>query len=383
MKKKILYLVGTDPRNTNYGGEQRTHFIWEALKRVGDVYTVIPVAHKYLERVDEKDRIHWICLERRYTPGWLLQRFLSRWSLFYRIGVPLGINRRKIKQLKGYHACVVRYTNMASSFEAWKIAPLFMDVDDLTSEIMKTRFLNSPSCWHHVYISCVECYEKWVFRKCNQLWVSNPLHVPLLKEFNTFFIPNIVKTTMKPFHHHVSDKPIILFVGSLGSAPNFEGLDFFVEMYWEEVLSVYPDLNLKIIGGGLSSIYYNKWKSYRNIQLLGYVDNLEPFYKECMCTLAPIYYGSGSCIKVIESLTVGRIVLGTPFATRGLNHEYVNRSNGIHVFHDLKTLLEEIGFLKEPHNRKTEQEATWDFVNRLFSFEKLILPVFANDTDKS
>lgn len=28
----ILYLSENDPRNTDFGGAQRTHFIWEALK---------------------------------------------------------------------------------------------------------------------------------------------------------------------------------------------------------------------------------------------------------------------------------------------------------------------------------------------------------------
>lgn len=31
-KPNILFLTGLDPRQTSYGGEQRTHFIWEALK---------------------------------------------------------------------------------------------------------------------------------------------------------------------------------------------------------------------------------------------------------------------------------------------------------------------------------------------------------------
>ena len=36
----ILYLSENDPRNTTFGGAQRTHFIWETLKTKGNVYSV-------------------------------------------------------------------------------------------------------------------------------------------------------------------------------------------------------------------------------------------------------------------------------------------------------------------------------------------------------
>lgn len=57
------------------------------------------------------------------------------------------------------------------------------------------------------------------------------------------------------------------------------------------------------------------------VDLLGYVENVEDFYRRVSATLAPIRLGGGVKVKVIESLAHGRPVVGTSIAFEGLDPE--------------------------------------------------------------
>lgn len=364
---RLLYVAWTDPRRTSYGGEQRTHFIWEGLKKVAEVYTVIPVAHKYQERVDDADKIRWICFERRWTPGWILRRIWSR--LFPRIGFPCGYDVAQLKVLYPFpiDGCVVRYVTMASYLRAWRFAPLYLDVDDLLTEAFDSCHAKPLSLAGKVHRLMLDRYQTFVFRHARHLWVANPMHCQLLGQYPVSHLPNIPCALPRSVKDDVSDRQSMLFVGSLNCDQNFWGIDFFLKTYWDLLLDVFPQLTFKIAGGGLPDCYKEKWESYKNVTLLGFVQDLLPLYEECMCVLAPLYAGSGSAIKVLEALFAGRACLATPHAVRGIQPEDCCQKNGILIFRNQEEIIWAIGEMMKKDQRKVMQNGAHELIRQNFS----------------
>lgn len=101
----------------------------------------------------------------------------------------------------------------------------------------------------------------------------------------------------------------LLFIGS-DFPPNIEALNFLCE-------EVMPSLNMKllIVGKGLDK-YKEKYTSI-NVDVIGFVEDLESIYLGAKCVLAPIFSGAGMKVKIAEALMYGKHVIATDFALVG------------------------------------------------------------------
>ncbi|MEK9654786.1 MAG: glycosyltransferase family 4 protein, partial [Halieaceae bacterium] len=52
--------------------------------------------------------------------------------------------------------------------------------------------------------------------------------------------------------------------------------------------------------------------------MLGFVEDLSPYYEECALSIAPLRYGAGVKGKVNQALSFGLPVVGTPIALEGM-----------------------------------------------------------------
>ncbi|MBC7690601.1 MAG: glycosyltransferase [Methylotenera sp.] len=111
----------------------------------------------------------------------------------------------------------------------------------------------------------------------------------------------------------------LLFVGKLDWAPNRDGLLWFLREVWPEVCRVRADIELTIVGSGIpSATLAEKFKMPR-VNFLGRVDSLVPHYQACDVTLVPIFYGSGTRVKAIESCIHEKPCLSTALGVEGLD----------------------------------------------------------------
>ena len=109
----------------------------------------------------------------------------------------------------------------------------------------------------------------------------------------------------------------LLFVGS-NFCSNNEGIKWFVE-------KVAPHIHIEIhvVGSCCSAVKdiidVNK---YPNVELLGFVDDLEKEYREAAGVICPIFTGSGMKTKTIEALSYGKTIIGTSEAFMGVEGDY-------------------------------------------------------------
>lgn len=101
-----------------------------------------------------------------------------------------------------------------------------------------------------------------------------------------------------------------LFVGGIFYA-NLSGIRWYAK-------NVAPHIGLKtlVVGKGFER-YKSELEAGGNIEVVGVVDTVAPWYQTAEFVVAPIFGGSGMKTKVAEALMFGKKVIGTPEAFSG------------------------------------------------------------------
>lgn len=115
------------------------------------------------------------------------------------------------------------------------------------------------------------------------------------------------------------DKSTVLFIGGLDNPCNREGILWFLNEIWDEVLNIVPEAQLLIAGSGKSaSIIKESANKKSNVKFLGYVEDINPLYQQSTCTVVPLRSGSGTRLKIVEAFSFGMPVVSTSIGAEGL-----------------------------------------------------------------
>ncbi len=108
--------------------------------------------------------------------------------------------------------------------------------------------------------------------------------------------------------------PVALFVGAV-NPPNVDALDWLLAGIWPLVRAQRPDARLRVVGrvAARASV---PWPE--GAEAVGFVDDLGPEYAGAAVVLAPIRFGSGVKIKLVEGLAQGLPGVATPAGAEGL-----------------------------------------------------------------
>jgi glycosyltransferase involved in cell wall biosynthesis len=134
-----------------------------------------------------------------------------------------------------------------------------------------------------------------------------------------------------------NSKNKILFMGDYSYSANFQSIKWFIE----NVLPFIPQ-ELDLIGipskDGMNSLV----KQNKKVIYHGLVDDVIPFINNTSVCIAPILFGSGSRLKILEYLSLEKIVVTTSIGVQGLNlipdvhyleantsNEFINHLNSI------------------------------------------------------
>jgi glycosyltransferase involved in cell wall biosynthesis len=109
----------------------------------------------------------------------------------------------------------------------------------------------------------------------------------------------------------------ILFAGNLAFSANTDGLRVFVEEGWPALVEAVPTARLAIVGLNPSQEIF-ELAEQKGFDLHPNVPSLRPYYENCDVVIAPILFGSGTRIKILEAMAYGRPVVSTSMGAEGL-----------------------------------------------------------------
>ncbi|MBK7441477.1 MAG: glycosyltransferase family 4 protein [Bacteroidetes bacterium] len=114
----------------------------------------------------------------------------------------------------------------------------------------------------------------------------------------------------------------LVYVGTLTWEANIEGLIWFVKGCWEKLKQQFPELKLYIIGKNPDPRLVELGKVYANIQIMGFVEDLETYFTKCKVNIIPLRFGSGMKVKTINGLCRGIPMVCTTIGAEGLKVEH-------------------------------------------------------------
>lgn len=112
------------------------------------------------------------------------------------------------------------------------------------------------------------------------------------------------------------DGRTLMFVGTLGYAPNEDAVAWFLETVWP-TLGKRRALRLRVVGAAPSERIKRLAKA-PGIEVPGWVEDLRSCYETATLSLAPIRFGAGTRIKLLESAAFETPMISTSLGAEGL-----------------------------------------------------------------
>lgn len=342
----ILAVMRIPPDLNGHGGSQRAWRLVEALTRIGPVHFVL------VYRKSDKDA-ETVCLKplkslvesvtRIEIPEWRPspKRFgIIPGAVFDLLGMRSheaprisGEGLRAIaEQLPCRDVSVVFAGRLPSAIilHALMQAGLvrcerrLVDFDDIMSRYRQReieRGMSAPAKVKSLIdVVFLKKAERLIASTWNAVSVCTDDDVRLLQTAipgsNIVKVPNVISRDLIPARAKTGSFNI-LFVGNLSFRPNVQGLFKFISDAWPELQRRIPSSRLSVVG----------MHPIREVRQLGedpFIDihanvpSLAPFYQNADVVVAPILYGGGTRIKILEAVAYGRPVVSTTVGAEGL-----------------------------------------------------------------
>lgn len=118
--------------------------------------------------------------------------------------------------------------------------------------------------------------------------------------------------------HSKSHNPTIVFVGWMRHLPNRDALTWFLDAIWPMIRKTHSSVRFEVVGAGLPKNLEQRLLTDDRVDYLGYVKDIRPCVGKAWISVVPIRIGSGSRLKILESMALETAVVSTTVGCEGL-----------------------------------------------------------------
>lgn len=400
--KNVLFIMPFVPYPLTSGGHQGSFNGMAMLEGIANVYILVDCTESQYKRGEYKliekalpfvHAVPYILPESRHTLRWYARAILGK----------LGLKRHKAMSqdnpsiLELLHEPIRRLSNE-------KIAFIRQCIDKYNIDIVQSEYFecisvidslpdNVKKYFLHHELRYVR--DELLFRQCDNatdddkklLANRKNMEINFLNKYDVIItVSSIdaeklkndgVTTEVVPSFSIVSDaikyeenmpvEKTISFVGPEGHFPNYEGVIWFLENCWNNLLEKDQDYNFKIVGKWTEDTKIALSEKYKNIHFLGFVENLSKAIGGSTM-IVPIKIGSGIRMKILEAARLNIPVVSTIVGAEGLPLE-----NGIHAFitDDAQQFVDDIICLQDKTFRSKFVDSTNELISERYSLNAI------------
>ncbi len=175
--------------------------------------------------------------------------------------------------------------------------------------------------------------------------------------------------TVMPFEQQ--DLNTIFFLGSLDWMPNQQGIVWFLERVWYQILEQCPDVKLIIAGKNIPDWLMSRKE--RNVRFYSNVLDTRELYDSYAITIVPLLAGSGIRVRIIEGMAYGKCIVSTNIGAEGIPYE--NNKNIVIADTSENFANAIVHLLKSPEKVKHIQYNARQTAEKFYSRENVYLPL--------
>jgi glycosyltransferase involved in cell wall biosynthesis len=342
---KTLFLCTSLPYPLDVGSRQRTFHLLKGLARVSDVTLVA------LGEVDELERaapVRELCREVELIPRrsaeWTRGAERSRASNWLREGLFLlhpsrpsslswsridGARARAAARIGGGFDFILAYRlGWMEALPKATATRVLVDLDDVEHRKLGTK-LRRVGVSRHAPLEAID-YLK--FRRLERnLWRTG-FDFAVCSEAEARALPARTRVQIIPNGVNLpaalaptgagtnTSSNTILFVGTMNYAPNSDAVVFFAREVLPLLRRERPDARFEIVGHAPPPAV-RRLGELPGVRVIGSVPDLVPVLSAATVVVAPLRYGGGTRIKVLEALAHEKPLVATSFAIDGLDLE--------------------------------------------------------------
>jgi glycosyltransferase involved in cell wall biosynthesis len=303
---RILLICYDSPLSCYSGYGMRTNSMWQALKRLADVSTLVmePADCTELDTTVRPEELGRIRFNKPRVP-WTTPETRKIRKLFAQLVPP-----------NTFDLIVVRHLRLGMLIRDSIPAVIVVDADDMD----KIEPTMGKSFVHQKYDALKTAARRVVSRFAMQgfehIWYANPLDMIKYPADSGSVVPNVIDAPTKVPQRVQLGHTQLLMVGKFGYEPNAEGAEFFMKSVLPKLREVMPGIRLRLVGQCPAHLKL-RWQHHAGVEVAGYVDDLALEYARACVVIAPVLSGGGTQIKVLEALAYSCGVVVSNFSAAG------------------------------------------------------------------
>jgi len=352
----------------------------EEMSRIADVIRVSPPVHRegrwwnyfslLLSFLGKGPRVvgqrRSMCM-RRMAQKAIEERgidFIFCDSVFYAVNLP----RSEIKVVLNEHNLESKLLERALIYKKNPVSRFF-----LNDQLRKFRKYEEET-WKaaDLVLMCSEVDRKEAARRCptDACFSVTPNGV----DVSFFYLPD----------RGVSETRKIIFTAEMGWYPNVDGVLYFCEHIYPFIKKEFPDIQFDLVGKNPDPQVKALSGCDPSIRVTGFVEDIRPFVFSSAVYVVPLRIGSGTRLKILEAMAMGKAIVSTSIGAEGIE---VADGRDIFIADDPKAFADKvIDLLKNPDRRRemgfnarklVEQTYTWDGIGEKLAQD--IQDVFQGD----
>ena len=288
---RILLICHDSTLDRYHGAGLRTNNIWRELGGVADVSVLVmePSDATVLDTTPHEGEVGRIRFDKPAVP-WTTPGTLKIRRLVAQVAVP-----------GRFDLIVVRYFRLAMLVRGSVAVPMVVDGDDLDK---RASMIGKPF-WCRSFDALKTEARRTVTRRALKGFAHvryvNPLDMIKFPARSGSVLPNVTDAplTLSPRSRH--QPACVLMVGKFGYEPNAEAAEFFMREVLPGLRVAVPGLRFRLVGQCPPDMAA-RWRAVDGVEVAGYVDDLAAEYAHASVTVAPVFSGGGTQIKVLEAL---------------------------------------------------------------------------------
>jgi glycosyltransferase involved in cell wall biosynthesis len=166
------------------------------------------------------------------------------------------------------------------------------------------------------------------------------------------------------FNHTCEHPPSIFHIGALDWKPNQDGLYWFVKNVWNVLNKKNSDLKF-IVAGRNAPQNFIDFLIENHVDFVGEIDNSKLFISSHSIMIVPLLSGSGMRIKIIEGMSLGKVIITTSVGIEGIDainkkHVIISDEPEEIIFNINSLLSNEVEFQEIEKNAFTFAKENYD-----------------------
>lgn len=342
--RNILWISHFVPYPPKGGCFQRSYNLIKEAARDNNVYLVAlrhkdKSTHPESEIIKAKEELGRFCNEVHIIDIKSFSRYNYYWLALKSIFTsdPLTVNLFKSEEM---HNLIQHLTNRIkfdiAHYDTISLVEYYHDSGDIPkflthhgveSYMIRRRMINEKSYLKKIYF-LMESYKLRRFEKNNcskfemNIMVSND-DKHMLKNISPTANIEVVENGVdvnyflpKTIHSNTNR---LIFAGRLDQYSNMDAVLHFCMNVWPLIKERFPRIQFTIIGNNPPQKLLEIAKNDKRIEVLGYVDDVRPFFSKATVSVCPIRDGGGTRIKILDAMAMGMPIVSTTIGCEGID----------------------------------------------------------------